>query len=105
MLFKPEHIKMILSGKKTMTRRAWKKPMVKVGGVYKCKTKLYSKDYFAKIRVDKLCQQKLGDATLGDVKKEGYSSRDDFREIWIKINGNWDLEQTVWVIEFELVEV
>jgi len=42
MLFKPEHKEMILNGTKTATRRVWKKPMVKVGGIYKAKTKMLS---------------------------------------------------------------
>lgn len=42
MLFKKEHKEMILNGTKTATRRVWKKPMVKVGGIYKCKLKMFS---------------------------------------------------------------
>ena len=54
MLFKKEHKEMILSGTKTQTRRIWKRPMVKVGGIYKAKLKMMSKDYFAKINDEDL---------------------------------------------------
>ena len=104
MLFKKEHKDMILSGKKTVTRRNWKKLMVKVGGIYKAKLKLLSKDYFAKIKITKLDIQHLGDITLDDVKKEGYDSYEDFKRIWKKINGKWLPLQVVDVIEFEVVE-
>ena len=104
MLFKPEHKQMILNGKKTATRRAWKKPMVKVGGIYKCKLKMLSKEYFAKIQVTKLYKQRLHEMTLEDAKKEGYNSIGDFEEEWIKINGHIWRMQEVYVIEFMVVK-
>jgi len=110
MIFKPEHKEMILNGTKTATRRAWKKPMVKVGGIYKCKLKMLSKDYFAKIEVTKLYKQRLYDMTEGDAIKEGYDCIRSFEKIWIEINGNWNSRitgnwngnQEVYVIEFKL---
>ena len=104
MLFRPEHQQMILEGKKTATRRVWKKPMVKVGGIYKCKLKMLSKDYFAKIKVIKLFKQDLGDMSLTDVEKEGYTSYEEFNSIWKKINGEFKLTQNVDVIEFEVIK-
>lgn len=104
MLFKPEHKEMILSGKKTATRRVWKRPMVKVGGIYKAKLKMLSRDYFAKIKVTKLYKQCLFQMSLEDVKKEGYDTRIEFREIWTKINKSFDPITEVCVIEFEVVK-
>jgi len=103
MLFKPEHIKMILDGFKTATRRVWKKPMVRVGGIYKVKIKMLSKEYACKIRVLKLYKQQLAYVTKEDAKKEGYDTLMGFRDTWIKINGEYDLNQVVDVIEFEKV--
>ena len=74
MLFKKEHKKMILEGNKTATRRAWKKPMAKVGGVYKCKLAMLSKDYFAEIVVTKMYKQRIKKMTDNDAKKEGYKN-------------------------------
>ncbi len=104
MLFKQEHKEMILNGTKTATRRGWKKPMVKVGGIYKCKLKMLSKEYFAKIKVTKLFKQELIYMTDKDAIKEGYKDKDGFKEIWIKINGIWHDYKEVYVIEFEVVE-
>jgi len=104
MLFKEEHKKMILENRKTQTRRIWKKPRVKVGGIYKAKTKMLSKDYFAKIKVIQLFKQKLADMTHTEVWKEGYSNIIEFQDIWRKINGTWNPHQEVDVIEFEVVE-
>ena len=104
MLFKPEHLKMILNGTKTATRRVWKRPMVKVGGIYKCKTSMLSKDYFAKIKVTKLYKHGLYFMTEGDAIKEGYDCIRDFEKIWIKINGVWNPNLIVYVIEFEVIK-
>ena len=104
MLFKPEHKEMILSGRKTATRRNWKRPMVKVGGEYKAKLKMLSKDYFAKIKVIKLFKQQLYEMSFADVKKEGYDCFEDFLKVWEKVNGNYGPFEEVDVIEFEVVE-
>ena len=104
MLFKKEHQQMILEGKKTATRRVWKKPMVKVGGIYKAKLKMLSKDYFAKIKVTKLYKQKLMDMREEDAKKEGYSNVMKFKDIWCDINKEWLPYLEVDVIEFEVVK-
>ncbi len=108
MLFKPEHVDMILKGKKTATRRNWKRPMAKVGGIYKCKTKLFSKDYFALIRVTKLYKQQIIDMSFDDVKKEGYETIEEFEEVFKRVNkikGDLDYDIELDVIEFELAEV
>jgi hypothetical protein len=104
MLFKPEHLQMILAGTKTATRRIWKKPMVKVGNIYKAKLKMLSRDYFAKIKVTKMFKQELGEMTDEDARKEGYKNIMAFHEIWIKINGAWQDNLLVDVIEFEVVK-
>ena len=107
MLFKPEHVDMILKGKKTATRRNWKRPMAKVGGIYKCKTKLFSKDYFAKIRVTKLYKQQIVDMSFEDIKKEGYETYEEFEEIFKRVNKikvYLDPDIELDVIEFELVK-
>lgn len=95
---------MILNGTKTATRRVWKKPMVKVGGIYKAKLKMLDKKYFAKIKVIKLFKQELGEMNETDARKEGYKNIMDFHETWVKINGTWHDNQEVYVIEFEVVK-
>ena len=104
MLFKETHVSMILAGKKTATRRVWKKPMVKVNGIYKAKLKMLSKDYFAKIKVIKLYKQKLMDMRDSDAVKEGYNDVLAFKKIWIEINNEWNPYLEVDVIEFEVVD-
>jgi len=105
MLFKPEHIEMIREGRKTATRRDWEKKMVKVDGVYPCQTEMFQPkdecDVF--IRVTDLYKQRLGEMTLLDALKEGYYGFGDFKKAWIEINGWWDMNREVWVVEFQEV--
>ncbi|AGK61143.1 hypothetical protein Asulf_01143 [Archaeoglobus sulfaticallidus PM70-1] len=82
----------------------WKKPRVKVGGIYKAKTKLFSKDYFALLRVTRLRKERLGDISPEDAQAEGGYSIEQFKRIWKEINGSWDPEQEVWVVEFEMLD-
>ena len=64
----------------------------------------YSKSTSSFIRITSRFEQKLGEISLEDVKKEGYSSLEEFRRAWENIYGpgSWDPEQTVTVYEFEL---
>lgn len=93
---------MILAGRKTETRRAWKKPMAKVGGVYKVKTKMLSKEYHCQIIVVGMRKERLGDITEEDSRKEGYASIPEYYDVWEKINGrgSWNPNQEVYVIDF-----
>jgi hypothetical protein len=103
LLFKPEHVQPILNGIKTQTRRVWKKPRVKVGGIYKAKTKLFSKDYFTMLKVTGLRKERLGDISEEDAWAEGGYTVEEFRKVWERINGRWDPEQEIWVVEFEVM--
>lgn len=104
MLFKPEHVEMIKNETKTATRRNWKKPMVKVGGIYKVKTRMITKDYHCLIRVKKIYKEMLCCMTDQDAVKEGYSNLVKFARIWEKINKKLDPNQIVTVVEFELFD-
>ena len=105
MLFKPEHVGLILSGRKTQTRRVWKKPRARVGAVHKAKTALFSPDHFALIRIIALRREPLGAITLEDVRREGYDTMEEFKEVWVRINGSWDPELEVYLVSFELAGI
>ncbi len=96
---------LILSGRKTQTRRVWKKPRARVGAVHKAKTALFSRDNFALIRIIGLRRERLGDITLEDVRREGYDTLEEFKEVWIRINKSWDPELEVYVVSFELAGI
>ncbi len=112
MLFKPQHVEPILNGTKTQTRRLWKKPMVKVGGLYWAQTQLFKPESrFARLRVTRLWQERLGDISEADARAEGYENSLKyfiaFREInHVKSVVEWVNMRLslVYCVEFELLE-
>lgn len=109
MLFQPEHLKLIKKGKKTQTRRIWKRKMVKEGGVYAAHNS--EKGIFQRkedapffIRVKKVWKEQLGDISESDAIAEGAKNREEFKRVWKQINGSWDPEQEVFVVKFEVEE-
>ena len=108
-LFKQQHVEPILSGKKTQTRRLWKRPRVKVGAIHRCYTKppwgRGGAEPFAQIRVLALRQEKLGDITDDAAQAEGYPNMEEFVMAFLRINEIEDpnhLELPLWVVEFEV---
>lgn len=110
LLFKPEHVPLILNGTKTQTRRIWKRKRCNVGSVHLAKTEMLSKEYFAKLTILRVWQEKLGDISETDAIAEGYKNRDDYLNAFFKINKINDeinqfawLWKLVWCVEFEVV--
>jgi len=104
MLFKEKHIKLILNGEKTMTRRLpGKSANYSIGKVYAIRPSRFVKPA-GYILIIRKFRQKLGQISARDVKKEGYNSLDEFQAAWIKINGSWRPDEIVTCYEFRLVE-
>ena len=85
-LFKPEHIEPILAGKKTETRRMWVHWRANVRSKHLAKTKMLSKEYFARLYIIDRWEEKLGDISEEDAKAEGYSSREEYLAKFAEIN-------------------
>lgn len=105
MLFSPEHIDMIDREEKTVSRRMWKRKMVKVGGIYATQTKRYQKKSEARvfIEVTGLYEQPLREMTEEDCLKEGGYTPEQFKQVWINIYGEWNDDDVPWVVEFKKV--
>jgi hypothetical protein len=101
-LFKRKHIKLILDGLKTQTRRThiheWR-----LGHVYGVRETWFSKPVTHIIIIRKF-KQRLGDISLEEVKKEGYRNLDEFKAAWININGSWNPKRVVIVYEFKVLD-
>ncbi len=102
-LFKPEHVAPILSGRKTETRRDWKVWRAKVGSVHKAKTKMISPEYFALIEIIERWEEELGDISEESVYNEGYDSREAYEAKFREIYGYWDPHQMIKVLKFRMV--
>jgi len=102
MMFNKDLLEMVLSGRKTQTRRRHKH-LLKEKQKYVVKRNWYKNtEYY--IQIKKVYPQKLGDVSEEEAIKEGFSGLDEFRDVWIRINGSWDPEMVVTVYEFELAE-
>lgn len=110
MIFQPEHREQIRTGEKTMTRRQWDGQRVTVGKTYRAtlggnvEQGMFEPretcDLF--IRVTGIRHEALGELRDDDVQREGeYETAAEFREAWKDINGEWDPEETVFVVVFE----
>ena len=102
LIFKKEHIELILQGKKTQTRRTHRHSLG-IGGIYDIKRNLYEATGH-KIVITRRYRQRLGDITPEEALKEGGYTVEEFREVWRWINNcAWDPDQVVTVYEFRLL--
>ena len=101
LIFKKEHIRLILEGKKTQTRRRHKR-LLKAGKIYNIKSDWVHKTGH-RILITRVYRQRLGEITPEEAMKEGGYTLDEFKQVWIRINGCWEPDEVVVVYEFGLV--
>ena len=103
-LFKRKHLKKILEGTKTQTRRTHKRTW-KIGHIYSIRDRWFGKPQ-AHIKILRRFKQRLGDISTEDVKKEGYGSLAEFQRVWEEIHGpgSWDPDLVVTCYEFKLLK-
>ena len=102
MIFQKKHIRMILDGVKTQTRRRHKYPR-KAGRVYNVNRDWYHSTG-DKILITKVRRQHLGDISPADAMAEGGYTIEQFKEVWLRINGVWNPDEEVTVYDFKVVE-
>ena len=102
MMFNKELLDLVLSGRKTQTRRLHRRAL-KEGRVYALKRSWFKStgDY---VKITGVTRQRLRDVTEEDAWKEGFKSLEEFRAAWIEINGSWEPDTEVVVYDFELAE-
>lgn len=99
MIFKTEHVPLILAGRKTQTRRLGKCRWT-VGHVHPIKCSFYEKPK-GWVRILDRYQDKLGATTEADAYAEGYSSVENYKAAWERIyRTQWDDDLLVWVVTF-----
>ena len=103
MMFKKQHINMILEGLKTQTRRKGKM-RYSVGKVYGIRCRLYDRSKHF-ILITRRFRERLGNISEADAQKEGYGSIANFKKVWIEINGSWNPKEIVTAYEFKLAAV
>jgi len=108
-LFKAEHVQPILDRVKTQTRRLGKKRW-NVGAVHQCKTN-YVRPCFARVRIKRVWQERLGAISHADANTEGYRNAHEYLLAFHEINRVPLVAETrvkienslVWVVDLELV--
>lgn len=122
-LFKLEMAQAIIEGRKTVTRRRWDRPRVKVGSVHLCYTRpAFARPPgkpFAKVRIVSwswesqpmkmeralLSVTNNSDQINAEARREGFKDWKDFQVTYMVINGATSIDEPCYRIEFELVEV
>ena len=104
-LFKQYHVPLILSGRKTQTRRLGKKRWT-VGKVYQAKTSYMAKP-FAYLKLTDLRYEPLEPMSEADAHAEGYNKLQSYLQAFKEIY-KYPLDEAnplVWVLDFELASV
>jgi len=103
-IFKRRHLRKVLSGHKTQTRRTHKHTW-KLGKTYSVRDKWFSKPQ-GHITITRKFKQRLGDINPQDAKKEGSNSLEEFKQEWEKIYGpeSWNPDKIVICYEFKLTD-
>ena len=100
-LFKPEHVEPILSGRKIDTRRMGRRRW-RDGAVHQARTRMLdASSTFAHLRILRVTREPLGAITEQGAWTEGYDSRTAYLDAFAQINGSAPLDLPVWVVRFE----
>lgn len=110
MMFQPEHIELIRSGDKTQTRRDWDDGYAgpNVGSVAMATPTTLGPivghaDCDCYIRITRRWNEPLGAISTRTADAEGAYTVQGFKHLWEDINGEFDPQQVVEVLEFEYV--
>jgi len=103
LLFKKEFIPKIMKGTKTQTRRLESK--LKEGDIVFAKISYYT-HHFAKLKIIKIWQERLGDISNEDVKEEGFCSHFNFMKRLCEINKGKEItkDTILTAIKFERIK-
>ena len=96
--FSKMHADAIVKRVKTQTSRKGKDPHIKPGAIVRAAI-----THFADLRIVVVRRKRLGDFDENDARREGGYTLEEFKQVWKELHGEWDPQEWVYVIEFELV--
>jgi len=96
--FSKTHADAILKKIKAQTSRKTKDPRLQPGVIIRAQV-----THFADLEIDAVYRKKLGDFDDEDAKREGGYTLEEFKRVWTELHGEWDPNESVYVIKFRLV--
>lgn len=102
MIFKPLLLTKVLDGSKTMTRRSASGRTYHIGRDYAVQPGR-GKHAVARILVTSRREEFLGDIVYREARREGFQDIDAFHDYWCQLYGDFNPNERVQVIGFELV--
>jgi len=98
--FSKAHADAIVNGIKTQTSRKAKDPRLQPGATVRAQV-----THFADLEIADVYRKRLGDFDDEDARREGGYTLDEFKEIWKALHGEWNPNESVYVIRFRLSRV
>ena len=98
--FSKQHADSILRNVKTQTSRKVKDPKLQPGSKVRAQI-----THFANLEITDVYRKKLRDFDEEDAKREGGYTLDQFKEVWKSLHGQWDSNESVYVIKYRLIDV
>lgn len=97
--FSKVHADSILKNIKTQTARKAKDPRLQKGVTVRAQV-----THFADLEIADVYRKKLGDFDDGDARREGGYTLDEFKQVWKALHGEWDPDESVYIIRFRLIK-
>ena len=98
--FSKYHADSVLKKIKTQTSRKAKDPKLQPGSIVRAQI-----THFADLEVTDVYRKKLGDFDEEDAKREGGYTLNQFKEVWKLLHGEWNPDESVYVIRYRLVGI
>lgn len=103
-LFKEIHVRMILTGTKTQTRRNHKQFRARVGSIHQVRTELFGRAH-CRIRVLRRWEEPLGAISPEDARAEGLYQPEEYIAGMIEMHqGRLTRKSSIKCYEFELMK-
>lgn len=97
--FSRAHAEATEKGIKTQTSRKTKDPRLQSGMLVRAQV-----THYADLEVINVFRKKLGDFDEEDARREGGYTLDEFKEVWKKLHGEWNPNESVYVIQFKFTK-
>ena len=98
--FSKVHADAVIKNTKTQTTRKAKDPRL-----LKSVTVRAQVTHFADLEVADVYRKRLGDFDNEDAEREGGYTLDEFKEVWESLHGDWNPNESVYVIRFRLARI